>query len=191
MRDDSGRDLHLPTTGAATAAAVVLHPHPAMGGDRHHPLVVAAAEGLAAAGMAALRLDLPDPDVSASAARLEAAAADLAAEVPTTRILLVGYSWGAAVVARAAPEGLVARVLVAPPVALLDPGMALAAPGAALPTLVLVPAHDQYGPPEEIRAALGDAPGATIEVVEGTDHFLAGAVARIAARTVTWLQDRS
>ena len=43
MGDDSGRDLHLPTDGSTTAAAIVLHPHPAMGGDRHHPLVVALA----------------------------------------------------------------------------------------------------------------------------------------------------
>ena len=44
------------------------------------------------------------------------------------------------------------------------------------PTLVLVPAHDQYGPPDEVEAPLAAWPDATIEVVDGCDHFLAGAI---------------
>lgn len=43
---DSGRDIH-PPEAAPVAAAAVIHPHPAMGGDGHHPLVVAIAVGLA------------------------------------------------------------------------------------------------------------------------------------------------
>src|SRR5688500_12428800 len=55
MGDDSGRDFHLPSAGTATAVAIVLHPHPAMGGDRHHPLVLALADALSTAGVATLR----------------------------------------------------------------------------------------------------------------------------------------
>jgi pimeloyl-ACP methyl ester carboxylesterase len=65
-----------------------------------------------------------------------------------------------------------------------------AAPVHTVPTLVLVPAHDQYGPPDAVRAAVGDWPGTTVEVVEGCDHFLAGAVARIADRATTWLTEQ-
>jgi len=176
-----GRDLHLPPEGPARAA-VVLHPHPAMGGDRHHPLVIAVAEGLAAEGVAALRIDLPDPDVVASAAALELVAADLLDEVGADRVVLVGYSWGAAVSALANPGSLAARVLVAPPVSIID----VIAPGGE-PTLVLVPAHDQYGPPDAVRRTTDEWPSTTMEVVEGIDHFLVGAIAKISARTATWV----
>jgi len=181
MGDDSDRNLHLPADGAATAAAVVLHPHPAMGGDRHHPLMVALADGLSSAGVATLRLDLPDPSVPAAAATLTDAASALRDEVGVGRLVLVGYSWGAAVVAHAAPEDLAARVLVAPPVTLLD------LPAQPEPTLVLVPAHDQYGPPADVDTALAAWPETTIETIDGCDHFLVGAVRRITDRTVAWL----
>lgn len=161
-----------------------------MGGDRHHPLVVAVSEGLAAAGVAALRVDLGDPDIAASARTIEALAADLRGETGADRVVLVGYSWGSAVAAWAAPDGLVARVLVAPPVAMLELGLETRLASGETPTLVLVPAHDQYGPPDEVRAAVSDSPNATVEVVEGTDHFLAGAVARIASRTVAWISEQ-
>jgi uncharacterized protein len=181
---DTDRDLHLPPGGAPVGAAVVLHPHPAMGGDRHHPLVVAVAEGLAADGVAALRVDLRDPDVRSSASRLEAVATDLVAEVDTYRLVLVGYSWGSAVSTLAAPVGLVARVLIAPPVALLG-----APPPDGLPSLLLVPEHDQHGGREAVASVTGGWPDTTLEVVAGTDHFLGGAVRRIADRTVAWIAD--
>ena len=185
MGDDSGRDLHRPPGGTATAAAVVLHPHPSMGGDRHHPFVVAVAEGLAAVGVAALRVDLTDPDFARSARQLEGIAADLLTEVGGERLFLVGYSWGAIVSATAAPTGLAARALVAPPVSMVD----LATPTGA-PTLALVPAHDQYSDPDAVRAVMGAWDDTTVEEVDGCDHFLVGAIARISARTVGWLIER-
>lgn len=160
----------------------MVHPHPAMGGDRHHPLVVAMADGLAAAGVAALRLDLEDPDVTTSAEALSTAATELAVDIGVEQLFLVGYSWGSVVSSLAAPSGLVARVLVAPPVA----GFVFAASD-DLPALVLVPAHDQYGGPAAVDEAMGDWAHTTIETVDGCDHFLAGAVGRIATRAVEWL----
>jgi alpha/beta superfamily hydrolase len=180
MGDD--RDVHLPTGESLATAAVVLHPHPGMGGDRHHPLVVELATRLSAAGVTALRLDLLDPSVPTAAAALEAEVDGLRTETAAERVLLVGYSWGAAVAAHAAPDGLAARVLVAPPVTMLD------LPARPEPALVLVPAHDQYGPPGDVEAALGSWPDATVEVVPGCDNFLAGAVARISERAVSWLR---
>jgi alpha/beta superfamily hydrolase len=182
VSDDSGRDLHLPVDGLAAAAAIVLHPHPAMGGDRHHPLVVAVSAGLASAGVAALRIDLTDPDVAVSALRLADIAADLLTEIGGDRLVLVGYSWGSLVAATAAPAGLTGRVLVAPPLSMVE----LPRPTASVPSLVLVPAHDQYGSPDAVRAATAGWPDTTIEDIDGCDHFLAGAVARIAARAVAW-----
>lgn len=177
------RDLHRPVDADPIGVAVVLHPHPGMGGDRHHPLVVAVCERLAEGDVAALRIDLRNPDPVTEVPHLVAAATELAAEEGVEGIGLVGYSWGSIVAASASPPGLVARVLVAPPAAML----AIDPREDELPTLVLVPAHDQYGPPDEVERLLGEHPATTIEVVEGTDHFLAGAVSRIADRAATWL----
>jgi alpha/beta superfamily hydrolase len=152
-----------------------------MGGDRHHPLVVSLAEGLAEAGVVTLRLDLRDPSVSAAAGALASEASSFTKEVGAERLLLVGYSWGAAVVALTSLDGLAARVLVAPPVTTLE------LPPQPEPTLVLVPEHDHYGPPADVDAALADWPDTTVEIVDGCDHFLAGAIARITDRTVSWL----
>lgn len=184
MGHDLDRDVHRPGS-PARAAATVLHPHPGMGGDRHHPLVVAVAERLAAEGVAAARIDLPDPIFAPAVEQLEGAAAGLAAESGVASVVLVGYSWGAVVSSMAAPAGLVARVLVAPPAPML-----VRDPIDAIPTLVLVPAHDQFGPPDAVRSAVAAWPAVTVEVVEGCDHFLAGAVARITDRTVTWLTEQ-
>jgi alpha/beta superfamily hydrolase len=178
-----GHDLHLPVDGVPiAAAAVVLHPHPGMGGDRQHPLVVSLCTALADRGVAALRPDLTDPIVAASADVLEDLAEGLLVETGVERLVLVGYSWGAAVSALAEPAGLERRVLVAPPLGMMDVTVT-----GDEPLLVLVPAHDQYGPPDAVEAALGDRPGTAIEVVEGCDHFLTGAVARITTRAVEWL----
>lgn len=179
------RDVHVPAEGSPTAAAVVLHPHPGMGGDRHHPLMVAVGDRLALAGITAWRVDLPDPNPDVAAPRLEELAADALAETGVDRLLLVGYSWGAGVTMRADPPGLVARVLVAPPVTMLPD-----APPAGVPTLVLVPAHDQFGPPDAVAGHVAGWPDTRVEVVEGADHFLAGAVDRIADRAVRWLVEQ-
>jgi alpha/beta superfamily hydrolase len=101
-----GSDLHRPDGTTAIAAAVVVHPHPAMGGDRHHPLIVAIAEGLAQSGVVALRPDLTDADTARSASRLEALASELVDQVGQD-LVLVGYSWGSIVAAMAAPPRLV------------------------------------------------------------------------------------
>jgi alpha/beta superfamily hydrolase len=174
-------DLHLPASGPPGGVAVVVHPHPAMGGDRHHPVVVAIAEGLADVGIAALRPDLTVPDPAHAAAALEAGAAELATEMGVDRIFLVGYSWGSVVSSLAAPRGLVSRVLIAPPVSMLE----LSA-GDGTPTLVLVPEHDHYGGPAAVTEVMGSWPATTIEVIEGADHFLVGAVPRVADRTAAW-----
>jgi uncharacterized protein len=180
-----GQELHRPDDGSAIdVAAVVLHPHPGMGGDRHHPLVVAVADGLAARGIAALRPDLTDPNPEVSAVALEELSIELLADLGAQRLVLVGYSWGSIVTVRAQPDALAARVLIAPPVSGFELGGT-----DGTPTLVLVPAYDQFGPPDAVSAALDGWVDTAMEVIEGTDHFLAGAVTRIAG-AVTRIAER-
>jgi alpha/beta superfamily hydrolase len=189
MIDRSSWDLHLPADGTATAAAVVLHPHPGMGGDRHHPVVVAVAEALAGAGVGALRVDIAVPDPAVAVTDLVEAAALARDELAVQDTVLVGYSWGSLVTAIAPPDpAVVARVLVAPPTSMhsLD-GSPAADDG--VPTLVLVPAHDQFGPPDAVRGALGGWAHATIEEVPMADHFLVGHAAAVAERVTGWLAE--
>jgi alpha/beta superfamily hydrolase len=159
------------------AAAVVLHPHPSMGGDSSHPFVVEVATRLEALGVRVATPDLRDPNVAKAAPVV----AELVSALDGERVILVGYSWGSVVASHASPAGLAARVLVAPPVS-----MALGAL-AGTPTLVLVPENDQYGGPEATREALAQEHDVTIEVVTGADHFLWGSIDVIAARIVDWL----
>lgn len=166
------------TLGAA--AAVVLHPHPSMGGDSSHPFVVAVATRLAALGVNVATPDLRDPDVAKSAPQLQ----ELAESLDGERRFLVGYSWGSVVVSHAAPDRLAARVLVAPPAS-----MRLGVDAAATPTLVLVPENDQYGGLEATRAALDGQTHVRIDVIPGADHFLWGSIDTIADSVVGWLTD--
>jgi alpha/beta superfamily hydrolase len=184
--DEARWDLH-EADGTPAAAAVVLHPHPGMGGDRHHPVVTAVAEALADDGVTALRIDLPGPDPTDAVEELVDAAGLACDLAGCDRLVLVGYSWGAVVTALAAPgPDLAARVLVAPPVTMLSLEGS-PAEGDAVPTLVLVPTHDQFGPPAAVGEAVGGWPHITVEEVQGADHFLAGHAATVADRTATWV----
>lgn len=150
-------------------SAVIVHPHPSMGGDSSHPFVVEVANRLSARGVQVATPDFDDPNVATAAPALGDAQ------------FLVGYSWGSVVVSHAHPPGVVARVLVAPP-ASMELGDVT-----ATPTLVLIPEHDQYGDLEATEAALGDA---DIEIIPGADHFLWGHIDEIATRVVDWLAQR-
>ncbi|MDP1793209.1 MAG: alpha/beta fold hydrolase [Acidimicrobiales bacterium] len=169
--------LPLDTTGA-----VVLHPHPSMGGDSSHPFVVDVAARLAALGATVATPDLHDPDVTTSAAALT----DVAQSLECDRVVLVGYSWGSIVASHATPARLAGRVLVAPPAS-----MPLGASGAMTPTLVLVPENDQYGGPDATQAALAGHLLVAMEVIPGADHFLWGSIEAIAQRCADWLTEAS
>lgn len=175
------------------AAAVVCHPHPAYGGDRHNPVVDALFGALPAAGVAALRFDF-GPAAAASggdaAARGEAVAAldHLAAAVPGVPLWLAGYSFGADVCLAVDDPRAAGWVAVAPP--LVFGGRPAPASGDPRPALVLVPEHDQYSSPDRAREATAGWPEATVGVVPGADHFLAGAARRVAEAVTAWLADR-
>lgn len=166
------------------AGAVLCHPHPAYGGDRHNIVVDALFRALPAAGIAALRFDFrsggggEQDDVLVALDRL-------AAEVPGVPLWLVGYSFGADVALGVDDPRAAGWVAVAPP--LRFGGTPAPARGDSRPALVLVPEHDAYSPPERTRAATAAWPAATVEVVPMADHFLAGAAGKVAATVTSWL----
>jgi uncharacterized protein len=179
--------------GDPGAVAVITHPHPLMGGDMHNPVPAGAARGLAASGIAAVRLsfrgsggsggqhgggDAERADVRATLA----AAVDVVSGVP---MIGMGYSFGADVLLAVDDERLAGVVAVAPPLRVLAPEV-LRAPRDQRPTLVLSPAHDQFCDPARAESVTAGWPGTTVEAVPGCDHFLTGGVQRVVDRVIAF-----
>lgn len=205
-----GGDLAGDVAEAASpwAGAVVCHPHPAYGGDRHNAVVDRVFRSLAAAGVTAVRFDFrasasasasggpgAGDDPAAGSERSEhddvVAALDLvtASVGPDRPVWLVGYSFGADIVLAVGDPRAAGWVAVAPPLRFGD--RPCPAAGDPRPVLVLAAEHDQFNPPDRLRSATGAWPDATVEVVPMADHFLAGAADRVAGAIVGWLRSRS
>jgi uncharacterized protein len=189
-----GADLAVPASpGSAWAGAVVCHPHPAFGGDRYNIVVDAVFRALAEAGATAVRFDFrpgagadggSDEQLDVGAA-LDRVAACLA---PGRPLWLVGYSFGADVALSVDDPRVAGWVAVAPPLRFGAPRPAV---GDTRPVLVVAAEHDQFAPPDQVRAASALWSAAEVTVVPGADHFLVGATAEVADRTLTWLRSRS
>jgi alpha/beta superfamily hydrolase len=193
-------DLHLPAAGVAPAgAAVVCHPHPLYGGDRHNPVVVTLARALADAGHVTARFDFRGAGGSGgshgggAAERSDVVAVldAVRARVPDGPLVLAGYSFGAAVAVSVLDPRVTAWVAVALPLALLtgDAGAALH-DGRAV--LLLSPEHDQFSSADQVARAAEDAgwPAVTVVPVPMADHFLAGATATVADAAIGFVQSR-
>lgn len=166
------------TEGRCRAAAVLLHPHPRMGGDMHTPVPDHLFHTLPGAGIAVLRFDFRGAGGSGGEhggggpeiADAQAAAAEMAG-IASQPVWLVGWSFGADVSLRVTDEAVAGWIPVAPP--LQQPGID-AAGGESRPTHLLVPEHDQFCPPERASEVTGGWESTTVETIHGTDHFLAG-----------------
>jgi alpha/beta superfamily hydrolase len=182
--DPSRTDVAVPDP--AWAGAVVLHPHPAYGGDRRNVVVDAVWRALPPAGVAAVRFDFDGDDLAAGAADATEALDLLPAGVPAA---LVGYSFGALVACQVVDPRVAGWALVAPPFGRMLPGADVPAGGDPRPKLVLAPSHDQFCPPEAARQEVGPWRATTVEAVTSADHFLAGATGFVADRVVQWLRE--
>jgi uncharacterized protein len=182
-------ELAAPT--GAIAVAVLCHPHPDYGGDRFNTVIDALFRALPDVGIAALRFDFRRPIDGGGVGRapLDVAAALAAAadRSPGRPTFLVGYSFGAAaaLTAAAGRGDVAALVAIAPPLALLP-----APPPPIVPTLVLVPAHDQFSPPDAVAPLAATWPAAHQETIDAADHFLAGRTDWVAERVAAWLGER-
>jgi hypothetical protein len=188
-----------PPCTAPGAGAVVAPPHPLYGGTMSNPVVVAAADGFAEAGVATLAFNYRGiEDSEGTATDIPAAAVDdysgalntLAGRVPGP-YLAAGYSFGArtALGVAARDSRVHGAVLIAPPVDLVDVGDLATFTG---PLLVVVGDRDAFAPLDRLRAWLAARPDAVLEIIPGADHFFgsagAGAVtALVAGRVPSWL----
>lgn len=186
-------DGRLAVPPAASAGVVICHPHPQFGGSMENDLVVALARALAGAGLATLRFDFRGVGASGGThddGRGEiddtrAAAALLRARLDVPQVTLVGYSFGSVMALRAGvaePEGTAAMVAIAPPVRLL--GIDFLA-GSRVPTAFVTGDRDQFCPLATLESARERfAPGSTIALVPGADHFFGAHLGTLASRVV-------
>jgi hypothetical protein len=188
-------DLSVPDR--CVGAAIVCHPHPLYGGDRFNPVVEAMFRACVGAGLATIRFDFRGVNNSEGThgggvdERMDSfAAVEVAESYAGDGLLLVaGYSFGSLVALDTIHPRIDAWLAVAPPVA-RSTGLMTAAPASASdprPKLLLLPAHDQFSPPDGTREATSDWANATIDVVDMADHFLSGRLADVAERTTTFV----
>ena len=192
-------DLALPDRDP-WAGVVLAHPHPLYGGDRLSPVVGAAFDALADAGVAVIRFDFRGVGDSegthdqGTAERLDVAAAleVLDGHTPDVPLVLGGYSFGALVALNVTDARAVGWLAVAPPLG--RPGGDAPLAGADhRPKHLVVAEHDQYFPPAAAAAASADWPATTLVTVPMADHFLAvglGAVGEQALAFVSRLAGR-
>jgi uncharacterized protein len=167
--------------GAALAGALITHPHPLFGGSMDNNVVWTAVRALGERGWSTLRFNFRG--VGASTGRygegvaevedVVAAADFLKSKVPGARFL-VGYSFGAAVAARALLEGLDAAgaVLISPPIAFMDLEFLLETPGL---NLVVAGDQDELCPLADVEnLCRRHQPPVDLRVVSGADHFYGG-----------------
>lgn len=180
--------------GTPRGSVVLCHPHPQYGGSRHDQVVTALFDTLPGRGYTALRFDFRRAYGGGIDERLDVVAAIGAAleRAPTSVVHVVGYSFGAMVTLGVIDERIASRTLVAPPFP-MDPAGAEAGPTTG-PTLVVVPEHDQYCPPDAARPVVAGwrerGADVTFETVSMADHFLAGRAGAVADLVVDWLTAR-
>ena len=161
------------------AAAVVCHPHPLYGGNMHNKVAHRLDKALFAAECALLRFNFRG--VGASAGRHDdgygeaddaRAARDwMAARFPGTRLVMAGFSFGAARAMEAgwADERVVALVLAGAGEAAFEDRIAAEA---RAPVLLIHGTEDDTVPIEPARAWARDLqPPSELVEVSGADHF--------------------
>ena len=171
--------------GPPDAAAVLLHPHPLMGGDRTAPVPAHLFSHLPAEGISALRFDFRGAGGSGgSHGGGEAEVADVRAAVTRAHehtgapVWLVGWSFGADVSLLCTHEAVAGWVCVTPPLSL--GGIGGAAGVDPRTKLVLVAEHDQFCPPVTATERCARWENTEVRVIRGADHFLAGHLGAVA-----------
>ena len=173
---------------------VVCHPHPLYGGDMDNPVVIRVAEVAQAAGYATLRFNFRGAGASEGVhdkgrgeqEDVRAAMAALATHLPAgSRVGVMGYSFGAAMAARAtrpsvpeAPLGL-----IAPPLGMYDFDFLQTSPGRLL---LVAGTTDSYCPVEALHR-LAAITSTEERIVEGADHFFFGKLYPLGEAIGAWL----
>jgi alpha/beta superfamily hydrolase len=168
--------------GEGDACAVLAHPHPMHGGTLGNPVMFHADRALNRAGLSTLRFNFRGVGGSegthdegrGEVEDVGAAVQWLCGLLRERPCVLIGYSFGSWCAVRYA----VAHPEVAAVVAIGLPVRTYGfetIPELRRPLAVVQPEHDEFGPPDEVRAVLAGAdPPARVDVVPGATHLLPG-----------------
>jgi uncharacterized protein len=177
---------------------VVCHPHPLHGGDMDNPVVTRAAEVAQAAGYATLRFNFRGAGASEGVHDkgrgeqddVTAAIVALAARLPAGAVVgVIGYSFGAAMAARAARPARsdAPLALIAPPLGMYDWEFLRPGPGRLL---LVAGTEDPYCPVEGLDR-LAAATHAEKRLIEGANHFFVGKLYPLGEAIGAWLAGAS
>lgn len=167
--------------GAAPFSALITHPHPLFGGSMDNNVVWTAVRAFGERGWSTLRFNFRGVGASSGShgggvAEVEdvVAAADFLKSRVSGPCFLVGYSFGAAVAARALLQGLDAAggVLISPPIAFMDLDFLMDTPRLCL---VVAGDRDDLCPLADVKNfCRRHQPPVDLRVVSGADHFYGG-----------------
>lgn len=208
-----GGELAYPDDGKPAFAALVIGPHPYMGGTMRNALVAAVADELARAGGVSLRFDYAGTgvspgrpiDVAASMAEFwhtghapedaqrlgdAAAAAGCLAKLGVSPLTVAGYSFGAAAAWRLLAAGTVrieAAALISPTLARHD--FAVPAGRWTPPALLVLHSQDDFCTPAQRVADWVAHLSAHVDYdcLEGGNHFFRGAEPDVARRVAGFM----
>ncbi len=193
--------LERPDGAAPWGGAVVCHPHPLYGGNMHNNVVARLAPALAQDGLAALRFNFrgvgrsqgqfadgvgEQEDVRAALAHL--AGVDGLAGKP---LVVLGYSFGAAVASRAVCEApdVAALVCIALPVGFGAFDFEYLRGCAPFPKLFLAGSADDICPVPKVRELVASLPEPkSLVVLDATDHFFHGREPELASHVTAFLE---
>jgi alpha/beta superfamily hydrolase len=161
------------------ASAVLLHPHPDMGGDRYNNVVSALFEALPAAGVTALRFDFKSSDLEVAAAQTVEALGLLDVEPR----FVVGYSFGGGVAATISDERIAGWFLIAPGLSMVEPVIG----DDPRPKGVVAAEHDRFFSPTRLEVATGDWEETQLTTITGADHMFVGRTDEVVKQCLAWL----
>jgi alpha/beta superfamily hydrolase len=175
--------------------AVLLHPHFAHGGDQHNRVITAMYDRLLDTPVVPHRFDFSS--VKESVAHAETVAQIEACAGP---VVLIGYSFGAAVAAAITHPAVVGWVLVAPAVVVpqfISPASPFHPPvqppiGAdPRPKLVVTAERDAWFGADVIDPLTAEWVACEQQTVPSADHFFAATTGDVADRAVAWAVARA
>lgn len=169
-------ELEAVTFDGVGTRAVVAPPHPLYGGSIAIPAVGAIFDALADAGLSPTAFNWRGVGASSGRASGEIpdAVADYRAVLRHTAgggpVVACGYSWGAAAALMVAAEtnAVEQLILVAPPVAMIEDGSIF---DSGRPMHIVAGSDDMFAPRELLEQTIGPIAGATLDIIEGADHF--------------------
>lgn len=161
------------------AFAVLMHPHPEMGGDRYNNVVSALFEALPEAGIAALRFDFSSSDLDVAAAETTNAL-DLLSFSPR---FLVGYSFGGGVAATITDERIAGWYLIAPALTMFEPAIG----DDPRPKGIAAAEHDHFFSPGRLELATAEWTATEQSTISGADHMFVGRTDEVVKQCLAWL----